>query len=87
MHKLCAAVSRGLMHQHQALLQVLDRYELKVETKGGYVNFNPELIIITTNYTPDEIFSTVERKHLNALKRRINHYIVFTGPVYQDLFT
>ena len=27
------------------LLQVLDRYELKMETKGGYVNFNPKLII------------------------------------------
>ena len=31
------------------LLQILDCYELQVETKGGYVNFNPKLIIITTN--------------------------------------
>ena len=69
------------------LLQILDRYELRVETKGGYKNFNPKLIIITTNYSPEEIYCETDEKHMNALKRRINHYIQFTGPIYTDLIT
>jgi len=67
------------------LLQLLDRYELKVETKGGYVNFNAKLIIITTNYSPREIFTSTEEKHLCALERRINHYLQLDGPAFQDL--
>lgn len=67
------------------LLQILDRYELQVETKGGYVNFNPKLIIITTNYSPGETFININEKHMQALHRRINHCLEFQGPIYSDL--
>ena len=67
------------------LLQILDCYELQVKTKGGNVNFNLKLIIITTNYDPTETFKNITDKHLTALHRRINHCLEFTAPIYQDI--
>lgn len=34
--------------QFSYLLRLLDRYPIRVQVKGGYVNFVPEEIIITT---------------------------------------
>ena len=67
------------------LLQVLDRYELQLECKGGYVNFNAKLIIITTNYSPGQTYPDIPEKHMQALNRRINHLLEFTAPIYMDL--
>lgn len=39
------------------LLRLLDRYPIKVQVKGGWANFVPEEIIITTTKSPSESFT------------------------------
>lgn len=42
------------------LLKLLDRNALIVPTKGGFVNWNPEVILITCPESPDKCFSNHE---------------------------
>jgi len=53
------------------LLRVIDRYPLKVPIKGGFVEFNPRIIWITSNYSPAHWYHT-QGEHYNALMRRID---------------
>lgn len=59
------------------LLQVLDRYPIQVPVKGGFVNWAPEVIIITT---PKSIEETFEMRNLKRpediaqVKRRIGRF-------------
>jgi len=39
---------------YDLLLRILDRYALKLPIKGGFVNFNPKWIVITSNRPPSE---------------------------------
>lgn len=39
-----------------SLKRLLDRYPLRVPTKGSSVNFNPEMIIITSAKTPEALY-------------------------------
>lgn len=56
------------------LLRLLDKYPIQVETKGGFVWFNPDLIIITSNFSEDDWYDYHKREpHRAALKRRITH--------------
>jgi len=60
-----------------ALLQVLDRYYLDVQIKGGIVLWNPRVIRITTNRHPNEWYDYSERQEQRAaLIRRFDaiHY-------------
>lgn len=57
---------------HQ-LLKLLDRYEYKVETKGGSRQFVAKKIAITAPYAPDKIYDT--REDIKQLLRRIDHVI------------
>lgn len=56
------------------LLRILDRYELRVQFKGGYVSWRPKVIIITT---PKNVRSTFAKRNehrpedLVQLERRI----------------
>ena len=52
------------------LLQVLDRYPLNVQVKGGTVPFNSKLIIITSNRSPD-LWYKAEKYDYRALERRL----------------
>lgn len=56
------------------LLRLLDRYPMSVEFKGGFANWVPEYIIITSSKCPDECFAT-RKEHvpedIQQLKRRI----------------
>jgi len=61
------------------LLRMLDRYPLKVEVKGGKVNFCPKKIIITTNKTPNTWYKDA---YFPALARRVEHWWVF-GTIFQ----
>lgn len=51
------------------LLRLFDRYEMKVEFKGGMVNWCPKRIFVTTCLKPDEMYDT--REDLQQLLRRI----------------
>lgn len=71
--------------QLEVLLQLLDRYPVKLECKGGYVNFTAELIIITTNLSPFEHYMQKKECQIKALLRRINLILQIEGPIYSDL--
>lgn len=63
---------------HQ-LLKLLDRYEYKVETKGGSRQFLAKKIAITSPYPPDKMYNT--REDVNQLIRRIDEVILVGQPV------
>jgi len=65
------------------MLDLLDRYELKVQTKGGTVQFLAEVIVITSNDEPSEWYKTMEDRDekMKPLLRRIEEY--GTRPMYQ----
>lgn len=53
------------------LLQMLDRYALAVETKGGKVNFNPPVVFITSNGDWRDWYNG-NKVDCRALERRID---------------
>lgn len=56
-------------------LRLLDRYPMQVEFKGGYVNWAPDVIIITTTKSPRDTFATraeFQPEDLRQLERRIS---------------
>lgn len=50
-------------------LRLLDRYPMQVEYKGGMTQFNSKVIIITSNFNPEEWFE--HKKNRQAFFRRI----------------
>jgi len=57
------------------LLNLLDRYAHNVPIKGGMIAMLAKNIIITSNYSPLDIYKGVDNpEHRNALYRRINTY-------------
>lgn len=70
-------------------LRLLDRYPIQVPTKGGFVWWLPNTIIITTNVHPREWYDYSTRKDSeDALKRRIHGILDFneTNPVTKQNF-
>ena len=61
---------------YQYMLKLLDRYPLMVQRKGGYMNFNSSIIIITAPMTPRDMFAHVTEDILQ-LTRRIDHVVHF----------
>lgn len=59
------------------LLQLLDCYPMRVEVKGGFVNWAPREIYLTSNMDPDEWYFNALPEHRAALKRRIGHIVRF----------
>jgi len=56
------------------LLRWFDRYKCLVETKGGMVPLYADKFIITSNFTPEEIYTSqdgIVHKQLPALVRRV----------------
>lgn len=53
------------------LLKLLDRYPMRVPVKGGYANWVPRHVFITSNKDPDLWYENAFEEHRNALKRRI----------------
>lgn len=63
---------RGSSMELHLLLQVLDRYPLKVRIKGSHVNWNPEKIYLTSNLHPQDWYPNVDSESRAALLRRFN---------------
>lgn len=53
------------------LLQLLDRYPIQVPVKGGFRNWKPERIYITSNIDPQLWYANAADAHFRALQRRI----------------
>lgn len=55
---------------YKTLLRLFDRYPMQVQTKGGYINFNPPKIIVTSTYPPDFYYPEYDQQ----LARRITRH-------------
>lgn len=62
--------------KYHLLLKLLDRYPIKVPVKGGFVEWKPKTIYITSNQPVHEWYS---REDIEALKRRITKSFHFQG--------
>lgn len=59
------------------LLKLLDRYQMRVPVKGGFVNWCPKKIWITSNYSPKEWYLTAKDEHVKAMFRRFERVVRF----------
>lgn len=57
------------------LLQILDRYQLKLQIKGSYTWANWDKVFITSNKAYHEWYPNIE--NIEALERRINNTVYF----------
>lgn len=61
------------------LLKLLDRYPMTVPTKGGFVNWIPKRIYLTSNINPDNWFFGVNPQQQAALRRRFTQVLHFSS--------
>lgn len=65
------------------LLRLLDKYPIQVPIKGGFVDFKPKKIAITTNIHPKDWYNYVtpidRSEHYRALARRLHIIVIFTA--------
>lgn len=59
------------------LLKLLDRYPMRVPVKGGFVQWVPRNIWITSNYPVNEWYPHAKDEHKKALRRRIETVMRF----------
>jgi len=59
------------------LLKLLDRYPMCVPVKGGFVNWNPKRVYITSNLNPEDWYPNAYDQHRAALRRRIKEVVLF----------
>ncbi len=67
--------------RYSFLLQLLDRYPLRVEFKGGSVEFVAKLIILTSNKAPEQWYDTNKHPY-PPLYRRIDSIFVADPDVF-----
>lgn len=60
------------------MLGLLDRYEFRVEYKGGLRQFKPKLIVITSCLAPDECYQTLD-EDIGQLLRRLDRVDYLEG--------
>lgn len=57
------------------LLRLLDETACQVEIKGGFLNFRPEVVIITSNKAPLEVYCNKTVDELQPFTRRIDELV------------
>lgn len=62
------------------LLKLLDRFPLRVEIKGGFTMWKPEVIVITTPFDPVTTFLGIQPENLGQISRRITETKAFPLP-------
>jgi hypothetical protein len=70
---------RGNFCSFHSLLRYLDRYPMRVPIKGGFVNWKPKRIYITSSRHPSNIYNVDE--DVNQLLRRLTR-IRYTGEAH-----
>jgi hypothetical protein len=63
------------------LLRLLDRYPMSVQIKGGFVNWKPRKLWITSNISPDDWYPQAKEEHKLALRRRLFQVMHFNAPL------
>lgn len=63
------------------LLKLLDRYPMRVPIKGGFVQWTPRTIWITSNRSPDDWYANAHSEHVAALRRRFSTVVHFSNPL------
>jgi len=61
----------------EEVLHLLDRYEHRLEFKGGMRQFLAKTIIITTCYEPEKTFRDNTDERIDQVERRLDHVIEF----------
>ena len=61
----------------QYLLKLLDRYPMQVPIKGGFVQWAPKEVYITSNLDPDDWFRNANAEHVRAMFRRFTNVVHF----------
>jgi Putative viral replication protein/RNA helicase len=67
----------GLQH----LLVWTDRYPWYVETKGGMMPLEVITIVVTSNFTPEEVYPNAAKVSIEALKRRFT-FTMFSEHIF-----
>ena len=68
---------RANMASFSEILRLFDRYPMQVPFKGGYVNFRPMRIFITTSRPPTETWLTTGEEAMEQLLRRLKVIVEF----------
>lgn len=66
------------------LLRLLDRYLLRVEYKGGFTDWRPEIIIVTSCSSPSYTYSVKPNDDIQQLLRRIDHIVEYDKTTYDS---
>lgn len=66
-------------------LKLLDRYPMQVPIKGGFVNWSPKKIYITSNVEPRHWYNEVDGRSLAAISRRFTEVTYIDKPIYEDI--
>ncbi len=75
----CGASSKMALSE---LLQLLDRFPINVEVKGGYAKMTARTIVVTTNLHPSVWYDYQRREsQYKALQRRFTRIMVFKGKI------
>lgn len=64
------------------LLRLLDRYPMQVPVKGGFVNWAPRRIYITSNQLPEHWYDNLDRPTVDALIRRVDRLDQINEPIF-----
>lgn len=59
------------------LLRLWDPYPMQVPIKGGFVNWCPRIMYVTSNQSPMSIFRDAAQEHIKAVFRRIDLIVNF----------
>lgn len=68
---------RPSMCMFNTLLNILDRYPMQLQVKGGSANFKPKRIFITTPKNPYDTWHNRSEEDLSQLTRRITEVVRF----------
>jgi len=66
--------------QLDVFLKLLDRYPMQVPIKGGYVNWVPRRIFITSNLQPTDWYPKATGQQHAAIQRRLDTMEFFSNP-------
>lgn len=62
----------GGIFRHDYFMKLIDRYPMQVPIKGGFVQWTPKVIYLTSNKDPNDWYPGVNEEQQRAMKRRFS---------------